>query len=151
MGCKETDRGRGAFGTELVVTSAARRRHEETAIFGWLQYGERGARLLSCPWRRGKPPFGEGPMSFCRAFLAFALCVTAPAFAAAQQARQIEVGYEITFAGIAGFRIDVTARFNGAAYDVQTHTSKEAPPRALTMRYARPTPGSAAPPPQPLH
>src|SRR5260221_12145492 len=120
MGCKETHRGPGAFGTELLGTSAAGRRHEETAIFGWLQYGERGARLLSCPWRRGKPPFGEGPMSFCRAFLAFALCVTAPAFAAAQQARQIEVGYEITFAALAGFRIDVTACFQAPAYDAVT-------------------------------
>ena len=74
-------------------------------------------------------------MSFCRAFLAFALCVIAPALAAAQQARQVEIGYEITFAGLAGFRIDVTARFNGAAYDVESHTYKEGLLRAVTMRY----------------
>ena len=74
-------------------------------------------------------------MSFRRTFLAFALCVGAPAFAAAQQSRQVEIGYEITFAGIAGFRIDVTARFNGAAYDVESHTYKEGILRAVSMHY----------------
>ena len=43
-----------------------------------------------------------------------------PAAALAQDARQVEIGYEITFAGIAGFRIDFTARFNGATYDVES-------------------------------
>jgi Protein of unknown function (DUF3108) len=74
-------------------------------------------------------------MSFRRTFLAFALCVAAPALAAAQQTRQVEIGYEITFAGITGFRIDVTARLNGTAYDVESHTYKEGILRAVTMQY----------------
>lgn len=74
-------------------------------------------------------------MSFRRAFLAFALCAGAPAFAAAQQSRQVKIGYEITFAGITGFRIDITARLNGAAYDVESHTYKEGILRAVSMNY----------------
>ena len=79
-----------------------------------------------------------------------------PAVALAQDARQVEIGYEITFAGVAGFRIDVIARFNGATYDVETSTFKEGMLKAVTMNYvgrnrawggfspqgARPTAGS---------
>src|SRR6266404_9308270 len=74
-------------------------------------------------------------MSFRRTFLAFALCVGAPTLAAAQQSRQVEIGYEITFAGITGFRIDATARLNGNAYDVESHTYKEGILRAVSMNY----------------
>src|SRR5438445_464615 len=41
-------------------------------------------------------------MSFRRALFAFALSVSAPAAAFAQEARQVDIGYEITFAGFAG-------------------------------------------------
>ena len=44
------------------------------------------------------------------------LTLTTPG--AAQEARQVDISYEITFAGLSGFRIDLTARFNGAKYDV---------------------------------
>lgn len=74
-------------------------------------------------------------MSFLRALPTFALCLATPALAAAQQARQVEIGYEITFAGITGFRIDITARLNGAAYDVESHTYKEGILRAVSMVY----------------
>jgi hypothetical protein len=95
-------------------------------------------------------------MSFRRAFVAFALTVAAPALARADDARQVEIGYEITFAGFAGFRVDLTARFNGSTYDVETRTFKEGLLRAVTIHYdgrnrawggfgpqgARPTAGS---------
>jgi hypothetical protein len=58
-----------------------------------------------------------------------------PAAAIAQEARQVEIGYEITIGGIAGFRIDVTARFNGATYDVESSTYKEGMLKAITMNY----------------
>ena len=74
-------------------------------------------------------------MSFRRALFAFALCAGAPGVTAAQDARQVEVGYEITFAGFAGFRVDFKARFDGASYDVESHTFKEGLLRAMTMRY----------------
>jgi hypothetical protein len=74
-------------------------------------------------------------MSFRRAFIALAACLAAPAAAQGQQARQIDIGYEITFAGITGFRIDVTARFNGTSYDVETSTFKEGVLKAVTMNY----------------
>jgi len=74
-------------------------------------------------------------MSFRRAFVALAACLAAPAAAQGQQARQIDIGYEITFAGITGFRIDVTARFNGTSYDVETSTFKEGVLKAVTMNY----------------
>jgi hypothetical protein len=65
----------------------------------------------------------------------FVLCAGAPATTLAQDTRQVEVGYEITFAGFAGFRIDFTARFNGPNYDVESHTFKEGLLRALTIHY----------------
>ncbi len=74
-------------------------------------------------------------MSFRRAFTAFAVSLTVPAAAMAQEARQIELGYEITFAGISGFRIDVTARFNGTTYDVESNTFKVGTLKAMTMNY----------------
>jgi hypothetical protein len=55
--------------------------------------------------------------------------------AAAQEARKVEIAYEITFGGIAGFRIDVTARFNGSSYDVESSTFKEGMLKAVTMNY----------------
>ena len=54
---------------------------------------------------------------------------------AAQEARQVDISYEITFAGLSGFRIDLTARFNGANYDVETRTFKEGLLRAVTIHY----------------
>ena len=54
-------------------------------------------------------------MRFRRAFIVLAACLTPLAAAAAQDARQVDIAYEITFAGISGFRIDVTARFNGSS------------------------------------
>ena len=79
-------------------------------------------------------------MSFRKVLIAFALSVGIPATAfaqeaRAQEARQVDIGYEITFAGFTGFRIDVTARFNGATYDVESRTFKEGMLRAVTMHY----------------
>jgi hypothetical protein len=74
-------------------------------------------------------------MRFRRAFIVLAACLAPPAVAAAQDARQVDIAYEITFAGISGFRIDVTARFNGSNYDVETSTFKEGMLKALTMNY----------------
>jgi len=58
----------------------------------------------------------------------------APATAFAQS-RLIEGGYEITYLGFAGFRIDFTARFDGNRYDIQSHAYKEGVMKAVTMRY----------------
>ena len=74
-------------------------------------------------------------MSFRRAFIAFAVSLAVPAAAMAQDARQIEMGYEITFGGIAGFRIDVTARLKGSTYDVESSTYKVGTLKAMTMNY----------------
>jgi len=61
--------------------------------------------------------------------------LAAPAAGHAQEARQVDISYEITFAGISGFRIDVTARFNGSSYDVESSTFKEGMLKAVTMNY----------------
>ena len=78
-------------------------------------------------------------MRFRKALAAFALSVAAPAAATAQgaasDARQVDIAYEITFAGLSGFRIDVTAKFNGSTYDVESRTFKEGILRAVTMHY----------------
>lgn len=74
-------------------------------------------------------------MSFRRALIAFALSMSLSTAAFGQDARQVEIGYEITFAGFSGFRIDVTARFDGASYDVESRTFKEGMLRAVTMHY----------------
>ena len=74
-------------------------------------------------------------MSFRRALIAFAATLAVPAAAMAQDARQIEIGYEITFGGIAGFRIDVTARLKGSTYDVESSTYKVGTLKAMTMNY----------------
>ena len=75
-------------------------------------------------------------MSFRRAFIGICRVLRCtPAAALAQDARQVEIGYEITFAGVAGFRIDVIARFNGTTYDVETSTFKEGMLKAVTMNY----------------
>jgi hypothetical protein len=63
-----------------------------------------------------------------------ALCCAAPN-ALAQTTRQIEAGYEITFVGMAGFRVDFTARITGNRYDVESHVYKEGILKALTMQY----------------
>jgi hypothetical protein len=62
-------------------------------------------------------------------------CLAAVPLAAAQDARQIDIGYEITFAGFAGFRLDVTARIDGQRYDVETSAFKEGILKAITMNY----------------
>lgn len=79
-------------------------------------------------------------MRFRRALSTFALSLAAPAAAvaqggASQGARQVDIGYEVTFAGLSGFRIDLTARFNGATYDIESRTFKEGLLRAVTMHY----------------
>ena len=74
-------------------------------------------------------------MSFRRAFIALIAVLAAPVAAEAQDARQVDIGYEITFAGFAGFRIDVTARIDGSRYDVETSTFKEGMLKAITMNY----------------
>ena len=74
-------------------------------------------------------------MSFRRAIAVFALCAGVPAAAAAQDARQVEVGYAITYLGLTGFRIDFTARFDGQHYDVESHTFKEGLIKAVTIGY----------------
>src|ERR1700754_2247940 len=74
-------------------------------------------------------------MRFRRAFIAFVASLAAPLASHAQDARQVDISYEITFAGISGFRIDVTARFNGSRYDVETSTYKEGMLKAVTMNY----------------
>lgn len=74
-------------------------------------------------------------MSFRRALLGFALCCAAPSTALAQQARQVEVSYDITFLGLTGFRIDFSGRFIGNSYDVQSHTFKEGLIKAVTVHY----------------
>src|SRR5688572_2455380 len=74
-------------------------------------------------------------MSFRRALLGFAVCCAAPTLAMAQQARKVEVSYDITFLGFTGFRIDFSGVFTGTSYDVQSHTFKEGMMRALTIHY----------------
>jgi len=74
-------------------------------------------------------------MSFRRALLAFALCTAASAPTKAQDARQVEAGYEITFAGFTGFHLDFTGRFVVSNYDVQSHAFKEGTMKALTAHY----------------
>jgi len=75
-------------------------------------------------------------MRIRRAIAGFALGLASSAAAAAQDQRQVELGYEITYAGMAGFRIDVTARFNGGRYDIETNTFKNGVLRAVTMTYS---------------
>lgn len=74
-------------------------------------------------------------MRFRRAFMLLAALFAAPGLAAAQEARQVDLGYEITFAGFAGFRLDVSARFDGARYDVESTAFKEGVLKAITMNY----------------
>ena len=77
-------------------------------------------------------------MRFGRALVAFALsgatCAVSSA-ACGQDTRKVEIGYEITFAGFAGFRVDFTGRFNGTSYDAESHTFKEGILRALSIHY----------------
>jgi hypothetical protein len=71
------------------------------------------------------------------------LSTAVPGVAAAQNAaqsaalgaRQVDIAYEITFAGLSGFRIDLSAKFNGSSYDIETRTFKEGILRAVTMHY----------------
>ncbi len=74
-------------------------------------------------------------MSFRRALIVFALSMGLSEAALGQNARLVEIGYEITFAGFSGFRIDVSARFDGTSYDVESRTFKEGVLRAVTMHY----------------
>ena len=74
-------------------------------------------------------------MTFRKALLGFALCVLAPAIARADEGKVVDGSYEITFAGFSGFRIDFTARFNGASYDVESHAFKEGVLKTVTMNY----------------
>jgi hypothetical protein len=74
-------------------------------------------------------------MTFRKALLGFALCAMAPATGWAEDGKLVESGYEITFAGFSGFRVDFTARFNGNSYDVESHAFKEGMLKAVTMNY----------------
>ncbi len=74
-------------------------------------------------------------MSFRKALSGIALCALAPAAAWADDGKLVEGGYEITFAGFSGFRIDFTARFDGASYDVESHAFKNGMLKAVTMNY----------------
>lgn len=74
-------------------------------------------------------------MRFRKAFLGFVATMAAPLVATAQDARQVDIAYEITFGGVSGFRVDVTARFDGTSYDVESSTFKEGMLKAMTMNY----------------
>jgi len=74
-------------------------------------------------------------MSFRRAIIAGALCCAATTAAPAQTTRQIEAGYEITFLGLTGFRIDFRAQITGNRYDFESHTFKEGLIKAVTIQY----------------
>lgn len=74
-------------------------------------------------------------MRFSRALSAVALCTVIPVAAQAQDPRKVEIGYEITFAGFAGFRIDFDLRLSGIGYDAQSRTYKEGLLKALTIHY----------------
>lgn len=79
-------------------------------------------------------------MSFRRALILVWASFATPVAAGAQTttpggARQIDIGYELTFAGFSGFRIDVTARIDGNKYDVESSTFKDGILRAITMNY----------------
>ena len=74
-------------------------------------------------------------MSFRHGLAALVFCAGVPAVASAQSAseppRLVELSYEITFAGFSGFRMDVAARIDGQAYDVESSTFKEGVLRAI--------------------
>ncbi|HLG45512.1 MAG TPA: DUF3108 domain-containing protein [Reyranella sp.] len=72
-------------------------------------------------------------MSFRTALAGLVLCCAAPS--ALAQTRQIQAGYEITFVGMTGFRIDFTAKYAGNRYDIESHVYKEGILKALTIQY----------------
>lgn len=74
-------------------------------------------------------------MSFRGVQVALALCVGLPLAAEAQDRRHVELGYEITFAGLSGLRLDVVLDLDGTRYDVQAHAFKVGLLKALTLRY----------------
>jgi hypothetical protein len=75
-------------------------------------------------------------MSFHRALLtALTLCTAATAQAKAQDARLVEAGYEIGYAGFTGFHLDFIGRFVGNSYDAESHAFKQGVIKALTIRY----------------
>jgi hypothetical protein len=74
-------------------------------------------------------------MSFRRALAAFLLCASTPVMAMGQEGQKVEIGYDITYAGMTGFRIDFAASFMGGRYDVQSHTFKEGLIKAVTIQY----------------
>lgn len=54
---------------------------------------------------------------------------------AAEEPRQVEAAYEVTLAGLAGLRVEFRAQFDGARYDIQTHSFKQGVLRALTAHF----------------
>lgn len=74
-------------------------------------------------------------MRFRRALIVLIVCCAAPNAVLAQQARTVELSYEITFLGLTGFRIDFSGRFAGNSYDVQSHTFKQGLIKAVTVHY----------------
>lgn len=63
------------------------------------------------------------------------MSLAVPTLASAQDTRRVDISYEITYLGMSGFRIDVTAYFNGPTYDIESKTFKEGLLRAFTMNY----------------
>jgi hypothetical protein len=75
-------------------------------------------------------------MSFRKLLMSLALgCALPTAVAAQPAARVIDLRYEITFAGLTGFIVDITARIDGQSYDIESHTFKEGLIKAVTMHY----------------
>jgi hypothetical protein len=74
-------------------------------------------------------------MTFRKALSGFALCAMAPAAGWADDGRMIEGSYEITFAGLSGFRLDFSLRLDGTSYDAESHAFKVGVLKAITLAY----------------
>ena len=103
------------------------RRESSVAERVWAFYRAGGIRV--------SPGMERNFMTFRRALITFALCSGLPSVALAEEARQVEVGYAITYLGFTGFRINLTARFSDQRYDVDSHTFKEGLIKAVTINY----------------
>jgi len=75
-------------------------------------------------------------MTFRRVVLAgIVWCSALPGLAHAQSAREVDIGYALTYLTFTGFRIDFRGRFDGQRYDVESHTFKEGLIKAVTINY----------------
>ena len=71
-----------------------------------------------------------------RPLVATLLLVALPCAASqAQDAHKIGLVYEVSVAGLAGLRVEVDARFDGVAYDVESRAYKVGVLQTLTSRY----------------